>query len=241
MTRGFPKSLVVLWLGVFVLSVGALRAREALTPLGNVHSSGVVYLGKQAAGRQAVIFSGDQLTTEEGQALISFPGGDLVELERQSEATLQYSAEGPALELERGKLSLAVTARRPIRIVSSGLTLSPNKMFPSLSEVARNGDGSLVVAVRRGQVSVANLRKEPIIVSAGQMMTIHAPAAQSQEGPVGTGAHGKTTLGEKLRTFRIGGLSHGASVALVGGGIGGGAAAGIIVATDDNVVSRSTP
>jgi hypothetical protein len=52
------------------------------------------------------------------------------------------------------------------------------------------------------------------------------------------------TLGDKLRTFRIGGLSHGASLAVVVGVIGGAAAAAIavpLVVGDEEEVSPSAP
>jgi hypothetical protein len=52
------------------------------------------------------------------------------------------------------------------------------------------------------------------------------------------------TVGEKLRTFRIGGLSHNASVALIVGVVGGATAAAIAIplALDDEApVSPSQP
>jgi hypothetical protein len=52
------------------------------------------------------------------------------------------------------------------------------------------------------------------------------------------------TLGEKLRTFRIGGLSHGASVALMVGILGGTTAAAIAIPLtvgDEEPISPSQP
>jgi hypothetical protein len=107
-----------------------------------------------------------------------------------------------------------------------------------------HADGSLVVAVHRGKVSIADLRPDAVVVSAGQLITIDPRLAQAQQTkPAGTGAHGKMTVGEKLRTFRIGGLSHQASVALVAV-IAAGAATAItvpLVVSEEEVVSPSVP
>jgi len=62
------------------------------------------------------------------------------------------------------------------------------------------------------------------------VITVNPRLAQAQQSkPIGTGAHGKMTLGEKLRTFKIGNLSHGASVAILGGALAGATAAAVIV------------
>lgn len=242
MPQGFPKSRVVPGFCLSLLFVAGLIQAAALTPLGTLRSTGVVYVGERLASAEAVIFNGDHLKTEEGRAAISLSRGDLVVLERQSAATLHNSSGGPSIGLERGKLSLAVSGPRPIRVESDGLTLSPTGAFPSLSEMAVGADRSVVVAVRRGALSVANLRPEPVVVRAGQVLTISPRAGQSQEQSVGTAAHGKMTLGEKLRTFHIGGLSHTASVGLAVGGLGGAAAAAAIVpAINRQTVSPSGP
>jgi len=111
-----------------------------------------------------------------------------------------------------------------------------------MAEVAMHDDASLVVAVHRGKVSIAELRPDAAVVSAGRLITIDPRLPQAQQTkPIGTGAHGKMTLGEKLRTFRVGGFSHEASVALVLA-ISAGAATTIrvpLVAREEEAVSPS--
>jgi len=175
---------------------------------------------------------------------ITLPGGELAVFDRQPSAALQRSPEGLSVGLEKGRVVWALASQAPFRVTVDGLTVSPTGTFPSLAEVAMHGDGSLVVAVHRGKVSIAELRPDAVVVSAEQLITIDPRLAQGQQTkPVGTGAHGKMTLGEKLRTFRIGRLFHQASVALVVA-IAAGAATAItvpLVACEEEAVSPSVP
>lgn len=239
------RSVAVLLSLLLVLPVGALAATTS-TPVGAVRCVGTVFLGPDAVGLTSVIYSGDVLRTAEGKATITLPRGDLVVLESNSTVALDRGAEALTLGLEKGQLALASTSQLPLRVQAEGLTLSPAGSFPVLAELALLDDGTLRLAVHRGKVSVAHLRPELVVLSAGQLLTVNPRLAQTDKSkPIGTGAHGKMTLGEKLRTFRIGGLSHGASVALVAGVVGGAATAAIVVpltvGTEEPVVSPSTP
>jgi len=223
--RGAPVWLSLL-LGLPILALSA----ASLAPLGTLRCDGVVYLSGETARPGSVIYSGDQLRTAEGRASITLSRGDLMVLDRESSAALRRSAEGLSVGLDKGRILWALTTQSPLRVQADGLTVSPSGAFPSVAEVAMHGDGSLVVAVHRGKISVADLRAEPVVVSAGQLITISPRVSQSEQTqPIGTGAHGKMTLGEKLRTFRIGSLSHQASLAVMTGVIGGAAATAIIV------------
>jgi hypothetical protein len=214
---------------LILLFAASLLAGNA-TPVGTLHCNGDVFVGGEAAHSQAVLYSGDQVNTLEGRATISLTRGDLMVMGRQSTADLQDSPYGYWVGLKKGQFAWTVSGQRAVRVEADGLTLSPAGSFPSLAQVALRGDGSLTIAVLRGKVSVADLRAEPIVVSAGQVLTVSPRLAQGEQSkPVGTGAHGKMTLGEKLRTFRIGGLSHNVSAALVVGVVGAATATAIAV------------
>lgn len=238
------RSVAVLLSWLLVLPVGALPAATP-SPIGALRYEGTVYLGQDAVSLNTVIYSGDTLRTGEGKATIALPRGDLVVLGQNSAAALDRTAEALTVGLEKGQLALASSSQLPLRVQADGLTISPTGSFPTLAEIALLDDGTLRLVVRRGKISVAHLRPEPVVLAAGQLLTVNPRLAQSQQKqPIGTGAHGKMTLGEKLRTFRIGGLSHGASLAVVGGVIGGAAAAAIavpLVVGDEEPVSPSAP
>jgi hypothetical protein len=244
MLHAFSRRGAPAWLSLLLmLSIVTLPAAE-LTPLGTLRCEGAVYVGAEMARTGSVVYSGDQVKTVEGRATITLPRGELAVFDRQSSAALQRSPEGLSVGLEKGRVAWALASQAPFRVTVDGLTVSPTGTFPSIAEVAMHGDGSLVVAVHRGKVSIAELRPDAVVVSAGQLITIDPRLAQAQQTkPAGTGAHGKMTVGEKLRTFRIGGLSHQASVALVAV-IAAGAATAItvpLVVGEEEVVSPSVP
>jgi len=223
--------------------VGMLPAASS-TPVGTLRFEGIVYLGGERAHTDSVLYSGDHLRTADGRATISLPRGELLVLGKNSTVAFERSRGGLLVGLEKGQLALAASPQLPVRVETDGLTVSPTGTFPGLAEVALREDGSVAVAVRRGTMAVANLRAEPVIVAAGELLTVSPRLAQAEKSrPVGTAAHGKMTLGEKLRTFRIGRLSHAASVGVLAGIIGGAAAAAIIVplTVGEEKVSPSAP
>lgn len=238
------RSVAVLLSWLLVVPMGTLLAATP-APVGALQSEGTVYLGRDVVGLNSVIYSGDKLRTGEGKATISLPRGDLLVLGQNSEAALERTPEALMVGLEKGQLALASSSQLPLRVQAEGMTISPAGSFPTLAEIALLDDGTLRLAVRRGKVSISGLRPEPVVVLAGQTVTVNPRLEQSQQTkPIGTGAHGKMTLGEKLRTFRIGGLSHGASVALMAGVVGGAAATAIaipLVIGDEEPVSPSAP
>lgn len=246
MPQSVASKQMLTWLCVPVLFLAGGQPAVGANPVGTLRPDGNVYLGKQTVRATSVIYSGDRLTTEEGRATVSFLSNAVMVLDGHSDAALEASADGLRVGLEKGQLALAVPTARPIQVETGGLSLTPIEDFPSFAEVALRADGSVVVAVHRGKVSVNNLRASPVFVSAGQILTVSPRLSQAQgqgKAPVGTGAHGKMTIGERLRTFRIGGLSHTASAAvvLVGLGAAGTAAVVVPIAIREHVASPSVP
>jgi hypothetical protein len=238
-----------MWLSVSLMLVaGSVRAAVP-TAVGTLHCDGAVYLDQNLARTEATVYSGDRVMTDEGRATVSFPRGDLLVIDRQSRAALRNSPEGFLVDLERGQLSLAISTAQSIQVEAEGLTISRLGSFPSLAEVALRADGSVVVAVHRGTIAVSKLRREPVVVEAGRTLTVSPRLAQSQSQgqgqtqSVGTAAHGKMSLGEKMRTFQIGRLSHEASVALLVGSLGALAAVAVAVplANKWSAISPSVP
>lgn len=200
------------------------------SPLGTLRPTGLVILDGDSVRGESVVYAGDQVRTQEGRAALSLPHGSLMVLDRNSSAVLERSHPETAIGLESGTLTVSFAGQEALHVRADGLDLSPAGSFPALAEVAMKGDGSLVVAVHRGKISIADLRAEPVVVAAGQVITVNPRLAQAQQSkPIGTGAHGKMTLGEKLRTFKIGNLSHAASVGIVGGTLAAATATAIVV------------
>ncbi len=222
LVRGASIALsVLLLLPTIVLAAGS-------APLGTLRCEGTVYVESARAPSETVLFSGDRVATADGRATLSLSPGTRVVLERGSSADLVRLHDGLILGLEKGQLTFRSDPRAPVQLDTSGLRLAPTGRFPSLAEVAMLSEGVVSLSVRQGAVAVHNLRAEPVVVRAGNFIMI-SPRLANQDPAKGktpgTGAHGGKTLGETLRTFKLGGLSHGASVAVVGGLVVGAAAA----------------
>lgn len=237
LVRGASITLsVFLLLPTIVLAAGS-------APIGTLRCEGTVYVESAKAPFETVVFSGDKVATADGRATLSLSQGTRVVLERGSSAALVKSQEGLTVGLEKGQLALRSDPQTPVQVETSGLTLAATGRFPSLAEVAMLSDGAVSLSVRRGAVVVRNLRAEPVVVRAGNFIVISPRLANQDPAKTpGTGAHGGKTLGESLRTFKLGGLSHGASVAVIGGLVVGVAAAvAIPMALDDEPSTPVSP
>lgn len=239
MFQALRRSVVALGLGLLLMLLAIPLRAELSRALGTLRSAGAVQLDRLPARGECTLYSGDRVSTEASPATVSFRRGDLLVLDRQSRAMFQLTEGGLVVDLERGALSFSASPADDARVESDGLTFTRTGSFPSLAEVALHDDGSVVLAVRGGTVAVRNLRPEPVVVQAGQYLRVSPPGAQV----VGTGAHGKPTFGDKVRTFQIGGLSHAASVAFLGATLGVVAATAIAVplATEPAKASPSAP
>jgi len=239
MCQALRRSVVALGLGLPLLMPTILLRAELPRAVGTLRSASTVQLDKLSARGECTIYSGDRVSTEASAATVSFRRGDLLVLDRESRARFQLQEGGLVVNLERGALSFDATSADDARVESDGLVFARTGSFASLAEVALRDDGSVVLAVRQGAIAVRNLRPEPVIVQAGQYLRASPPLAQA----VGTAAHGKMTLGDKLRTFHIGGLSHVASVGYVGAAFGAAAVVAIAVpaATEPAKASPAAP
>lgn len=232
LVRGASLSLTVsLMLPAFVAAAGP-------APLGTLRAAGVVYVESTAVPTESSLFSGDRVRTEDGRASLALPHGSSVLFERTSSAILQKTAEGLSIGLEKGRLTFTSNPQTPIQVKTAGMALLPAGKFPSLAEVAMMGDGSMLLAVHRGAVSVRNAQEEPIVVKAGNFISVRPQTVRQNETP-GTAAHGSKTAGQKAQGIH---LSHGASMVLIGGIVVATAAAvAIPLAVNNEEASPSTP
>lgn len=223
----------------FVLASSCLGGIAAPTPAGTLRSAGKVYVGNDVVNSIAVVYAGDRLRTEEGQATVSFSHGDLMVLRNDTQAVIQGPADGLVIGLTRGELVLTSSSSRAPHVDAGGLLLSSEGKTSGLAQIALKSDGSVAILVHRGTFSVAGLRPDPVKISADQIMNVK-PRLEQKQGPTGTGtgAHGKPTFGERLRTFRISGLSHNASMGILVGGLAGAATAAVVV---PNVIQETNP
>lgn len=240
MVQAFRRSTIALWFGLTLVVFSApLRAADP-APVGIVRSGGTVYLSNSPAQGEATLYSGEVLRTEDSQATVSLVRGDLLVLDRKTETGFQLASQGFLVSLEKGQLSFTSSTPKTVTVKVEELALTRHGSFPSLAQVAMRGDGSVLVAVLRGSISVRNLRPDPVLVNAGQYLAVNPRLAQGQT--VGTSAHGKMSTGDKLRTFHIGRLSHDASVALLAAAGAGVVAAVVVPQTIEGThVSPSAP
>jgi hypothetical protein len=239
MFQALRRSVVAIGLGLAFMVLAVPLDAELSRALGTLRSGSTVHLDKFSIRGECTLYSGDRVSTEAGLATVSFLRGDLLVLDRQSRAMFHLTEGGLVVNLERGALSFSASSADDARVESDGLTFSRTGLFPSVAEIAFRDDGSIVLAVRRGTIAVGNLRREPVVVEAGHYLHVSPRVAQA----VGTAAHGKQTLGDKLRTFQIGNLSHATSVALLAITLGAATAAAIAIplATQPGKVSPSAP
>jgi len=209
------RNVVALGLGLPLILLAIPLRAELSRALGTLRSAGTVQLDTLRTRGECTLYSGDRVSTEASPATVSFRRGDLLVLDRQSRAMFQLTEGGLVVDLERGTLSFSASSADDARVESDGLTFIRTGSFPSLAEVALHDDGSIVLAVHQGTVAVGNLQPKPVVVQAGQYLQVSPP----RDKEVGTGAHGKRTFGEKVRSFQIGSLSHATSVALLAVGV----------------------
>jgi len=188
---------------VFGLKPEVFRA-EAATLLGTLRCQGAVYLNGYPADSGTSVYSGDQVKTGEGQAVISLTKGEVVTPGRRTEVSLKVAEGRLALSLSQGQLAWAVAATRLARVEADGLEFSPAASLRSSAEIALRDDGSLVMAVRRGKISVGLLRSYPVVVSAGEVLLVDPrPAGPSRE-LSGVSAEGPSVTPEQPpRAYRI--------------------------------------
>lgn len=224
------------YLALFI--VAAPLQADRSTAVGMLRSDGRVYLGAEIVTAQSAVYAGDKIRTDEGRATVKLKSGDLLVIDRNSEVALPPSSGSLVIGLGKGRMAWTASSPRGFQVDTDGLSLTPAGDVSSLAEISLASDGALVVAVERGSISVSNLRQGPVLISAGNVLTVERRLERAQGKEPGTGAQGKKSTGEKLRTFHIGKLSHAASTAVVAGGIGAAVAIPIIVA---NTGSSSKP
>lgn len=234
--RGAATCLSVL------LMLPTLMIAAGPAPMGSVRCVGTVYVGSAKVPFDAALFSGDRVVTKDGRATLSLSYGSRLQFDRDTIGSLSRSAAGFTLGLEKGRVTFNSAPQSPIQVATGGLLLAPEGKFPSLADVAMLSGGSLSVSVHRGAVVVRNLGSEPVVVRAGTSISINPPLAADGTKNPGTAAHGGKTVGQAVKGFKIGSLSHGASVAVVGSLVAA-AALGVSIplALDDKPASPSSP
>jgi hypothetical protein len=223
-------------LSVFLL-LPAFAAAAGSAPLGTLRSDGAVYVESTKVPTESALFSGDRVSTVDGRALLSLPHGSSFMIDRATSAVLHGDSQGFTIGLEKGRLTLNSNPLAPLQVETAGLTMTSAGRFPSLAEVAMLADGSVSLSVHRGAIVVRNASEQPIVIKAGNFITVGPQTLQKDQTP-GTAAHGSKTASQAAKGIRLGSLSHGASVAVVGGLVAVTAAA---IAIPLAVNNNSTP
>ncbi len=230
-----------LLLSIFLL-LPSFAAAAGSAPLGTMRSEGAVFVDSSRVPGQSSLFSGDRVVTTDGRAAISLPHGSSVLIDPASSAAIQNSPSGLTVGLTKGRVTVNSLPQAPIRIEAERLTVTSEGSFPSLAEVAVLANGSVSLAVHRGTMILRSGNEDPITVKAGRMIAVN-PGLQKEQTP-GTAAHGGKTAGQAANGIHIGSLSHGATMAVIGGLVVGTAAAIAIplaVNNDNTPASPSAP
>lgn len=202
----------------------ALAAAGGSAPLGTLRSEGAVFVDSARVPAQSSLFSGDRVATINGRASIALSHGSSVLIDPASTASVRNDVAGLTVALFKGHVTFNTAPQSPVRVETGGLTVAAVGKFPSLAEVAMLSDGSVRLAVHRGTMVVRNGGEQPIVVKAGGTLTVGPEVLQKEQTP-GTAAHGGKTIGQAAKGIHIGSLSHGATVAVVGGVVAATAAA----------------
>ena len=142
------KPVLALFLcGLFVRPLPMLAEPEATTPpgavLGSVSSSGVVHVGEVQVPGMSALFSGDQVRTLAGNAMMQYQGGMRVALGNVSLANFSSDR----VELQKGKRSFSTETGKPL-FAASTLRIEPTSAKSAVNVTLQ--DRKATVAVTEG-------------------------------------------------------------------------------------------
>jgi hypothetical protein len=231
---------------IFSLSSVAWAAGPEFT--GSLRSTGVVLANAIVMPDGGTVRSGDTISTRPGAlAVITAPSHGRLEIRPASEARLA----GDRIRLEHGAVASSQMA-----VEVAGYIIRPESAAPAWFAVAKQ-DGRLLVAAHRGNVIIASAGRPPVVVEQGSLAQKQqekdqrnppeqTPAAKGSEQeqpapeqntqPKKSPRRRKGAAGAAVGGWTIGGLSHGASIAVVAGVTAAvaGTVAGVAVAASDS-------
>ena len=205
--------------------------------VGNLRSTGEVFVNGSKVPAESVVFSGDLVRTgADGSAAIEVTGKGLLRLSPQTEISLAGS-KGYFATLRQGTVNIHSLADvRDFEIRTGSVVVAPDAAADDTADVETKADGSSRVTCNLGSIGVIPLE--------GAKATFLQPGQEADVSPDGTIA--MKTLAKKpgagpqpasSASSAVKGGGHGLWIAL---GVGGGAAAGIAAAVAAHGSSSSS-
>lgn len=193
------KQLLALFVcGLLVRPAPIMASPDATTPsravLGSVTARGVVHVGEVQVPGMSALFSGDQVQTLAGNALVQYEQGARVVLGNESLASFSSSR----VELQKGRMSFSTEAGKPL------FAASTLRIEPASAKSAANvtlSDHKATVAVTEGTfkvldpsgVQLASLRAgEARLFEEASAAVPSPPAAAAAAPPPPQGGGGST-------------------------------------------------
>lgn len=171
---------------------------------------------------------------------VSLSQGSVPEAAMLSERNLFKAREGAApapssstsassSTLGSGHLPFNLPAEPTLRVGSDNAALRSLGCNYAPADLGLANDNSAGLSLLREAAPVSNLRQDATVGYPGVRLSSQPRLAQSEMVAVGTAAHGKPSFLGNLNTFRIGRLSHAASVAVLGVIVGSAVALAIVI------------
>ena len=178
--------LVVLLFGL----VGSVPVWAGSAVVGSVAGSLNASVGGQALLPNGVIFSGDRLQVKDGAAVVALDHGSRMAFGQDTQAGFVRDANGVAVVLESGNVSIYhPAAGNAVRVMVGKVVVSPVSGYKSLGQVAMM-NGLIVITSKQGSLNV-NQDGKTLKLAEGKTLTIAPKTARAPQ----TGASQKLAGG----------------------------------------------
>lgn len=203
--------------------------------VGNLRSTGEVYVNGSGVPAESVVLSGDLVRTgADGSAAIEVTGKGLLRLSPQTEISLAGS-KGYFATLRQGTVNIHSLADvRNFEVRTGSVVVAPDATADDTADIETKADGSSRVTCTLGSIGVIPLEgAKATFLQPGQEADVSPDGTIAMKTPAKTPGVPASSASSAVK----GGSGHGLWIAL---GVGGGAAAGIAAAVAAHGSSSSS-
>ncbi|MGH9356627.1 MAG: hypothetical protein ACRD10_10905 [Terriglobia bacterium] len=159
---------------VFLLLLGMVSAAPIFAgsaALGTVAGSVNASVSGQALLPNSTVFTGDQLQVNDGAAVIALANGSRLTLGSQTQAQFLKQADGVAVSLAKGNVSMYHPAKGSnLAVDAASWSITPGQGYKSVGEVAML-NGAVVVTAKEGSLQVQG-NGRTLAVAQGKTITL---------------------------------------------------------------------
>ncbi len=230
---------IIIWNLVASLSGLPLAVAANHQVIGKVVSSSAASLGGIAIPNGGTILIGDTLSTEKGGgALVNLSPTTQASLAEQTSVCFQNVDGHLSARMSLGTIVTETLGKDVLVVETPKYKIEPGTQGKAIYLVSVLPDKSTLVAARYGTVAITENRSgHSYLLLTGQYAAIPAsssgvPGQEKEETKQEPGKQaGQATEEVTEEPWHIGSLSHSASIAVVGAGVGGGVAAAVAAAS----------